>query len=150
MTDSITEPAGVSRRTVLAVSAAGAGTLALAACSAAPQAGGGAAGGSSGASSGAGSSSTVLVALSEVAVGSSVLAKGGDGTEVLVTRTAQNSVVAFSSVCPHQGCTVAASFQCPCHGSAFDPKTGARLSGPAPTGLTPVAVAISGSNIVTT
>jgi Rieske Fe-S protein len=66
----------------------------------------------------------------------------------LITRTAVDTVVAFSAICPHQGCTVPSSFNCPCHGSRFDPKTGAHLAGPAPTGLKTVPVTVSGDNIV--
>ena len=46
-------------------------------------------------------------------------------------------VLAFSSVCPHLGCSVNAvgeSFACPCHTSAFDP-AGKRISGPSPRDL---------------
>ena len=48
-----------------------------------------------------------------------------------------NSFRAASAVCSHLGCTVNLvrdGFHCPCHGSVFD-KTGAVVSGPAPSSL---------------
>jgi Rieske Fe-S protein len=57
---------------------------------------------------------------------------------------------AFSAICPHQGCTVGyggGQFQCPCHGSTFDGSTGAVLSGPAQSGLSPIAITVSGGQI---
>jgi cytochrome b6-f complex iron-sulfur subunit len=160
---------GVSRRTVLAVGAAGTSTLVLAACSKAASPGAqssttaasSAAGPSSAASSTSAASSSsaagtssavstaaVLAPLSSVAVGAAISTKGSDGKDIIISRTGDSTVVAFSAICPHQGCTVASSFVCPCHGSTFDAKTGAHLSGPAPTGLATVRVAISGQNIV--
>jgi cytochrome b6-f complex iron-sulfur subunit len=158
---------GVSRRTVLAVGAAGATTLTLAACSQAPSpnqaqvsAASTTAGGASSAAPTAGATNTsassssgaaaqkVLAKLSDIPVGSAVAAKGADGSEIIISRTSDSAVAGFSAICPHQGCTVAPTFACPCHGSTFDPKTGARISGPTPTGLSTVAVAISGQNIV--
>jgi len=54
--------------------------------------------------------------------------------------------VAFDTVCPHAGCTVGYSkaadlLVCPCHGSEFNPNTGAVETGPAPRGLTAIHVA---------
>jgi cytochrome b6-f complex iron-sulfur subunit len=158
---------GVSRRAVLAVGATGATALTLAACSKAPSpnqaqssaasttAGGassavptGGAASSSKSSSPGATTQQVLAKLSDIPVGSAVAAKGTDGSEILISRTSDTAVAGFSAICPHQGCTVAPSFVCPCHGSTFDSKTGARVSGPTPTGLSTVAVAISGQNIV--
>ena len=56
-------------------------------------------------------------------------------------RQADGSLVAHSAVCTHAGCTVA--YQggragcCPCHGSVFDARTGAVITGPAVTPLGP-------------
>ena len=61
---------------------------------------------------------------------------------VIVVRGSADSFQAFSSVCPHAGCGVSVlngrRLECPCHGSAFD-LAGARLEGPAPSGLTRLA-----------
>lgn len=53
-----------------------------------------------------------------------------------------------SAVCPHLGCVVhwnaaECSWDCPCHGSRFDPRDGARLNGPADRGLSPIEPALS-------
>ena len=70
----------------------------------------------------------------------------------IVIRTASGntaaSFVAFSSVCPHAGATVeynasTSSFLCPAHGSTFN-SAGDRLQGPAPKGLSKLAIEISG------
>ncbi|WP_053334581.1 ubiquinol-cytochrome c reductase iron-sulfur subunit [Gemmatimonas phototrophica] len=61
---------------------------------------------------------------------------------VIVVRERIDSFQAFSSVCPHAGCGVSVlngrRLECPCHGSAFD-LAGARLEGPAPSGLARLA-----------
>ena len=153
------EPAGPNRRAMLAVGVAGGSVAALAACSAAPaptdvraargsDSSGSTTAGATSTGTTAGGVGTVLAHLSAIGVGTAVAAKGADGADILIQRTAADSVVAFSAVCPHQGCTVAANFVCPCHGSTFDPATGNRLSGPAPTGLAPVSVTIQGDEIV--
>ena len=59
---------------------------------------------------------------------------------------AKGQYVAYDAVCPHAGCTVGYSpaaklIVCPCHGSEFEPSTGAVVSPPAPHGLTPIRVA---------
>jgi Rieske Fe-S protein len=55
-------------------------------------------------------------------------------------------VRAFSTVCPHAGCSVdwdapKQCFACPCHGSVFAPD-GARVDGPTPRGLDPLDVKV--------
>jgi thiosulfate dehydrogenase [quinone] large subunit len=65
----------------------------------------------------------------------------------LVVQTRKGQFSAFSAVCPHAGCTVQFDgtnnvFACPCHGSLFNAATGAVLQGPAPTGLSPIPVAL--------
>jgi thiosulfate dehydrogenase [quinone] large subunit len=68
------------------------------------------------------------------------------GNPGLVLQTSKGQFVAYDAVCPHAGCTVGYSpaaklIVCPCHGSEFDPNTGAVVSPPAPHGLTPIRVA---------
>ncbi len=69
------------------------------------------------------------------------------GDPGLVIQLAQGRFVAYDAVCPHAGCTVGYSpaanlIVCPCHGSEFDPSTGAVISPPAPRGLTPIQLAV--------
>ena len=56
-------------------------------------------------------------------------------------------------MCPHAGVTVDApeggTITCPGHGSIFDATTGDMKKGPATSGLTKVAVEVSGDSIVT-
>jgi Rieske Fe-S protein len=71
----------------------------------------------------------------------------------LVSRPGTGTVVAFDARCTHQGCTVRATddgLVCPCHGSAFDPATGAAVHGPATSPLAPVGVAVRGEDVVLT
>ncbi len=70
------------------------------------------------------------------------------GDPGLVLQLAKDQFVAYDAICPHAGCTVsyaagAKLLVCPCHGSEFDPATGAVVSPPAPRGLTPIHVAVS-------
>lgn len=67
---------------------------------------------------------------------------------VLVANTG-SAFIALSSVCTHQGCTVAyvhgaGNVQCPCHGSVFA-TTGAVTNGPAASALTSYPVSKNGS-----
>ncbi|HEY4528792.1 MAG TPA: FAD-dependent oxidoreductase [Luteimonas sp.] len=62
---------------------------------------------------------------------------------VAAYRTGEGEVRTFSARCPHMGCAVRwspqeKSFDCPCHGSRFDCRTGAVLNGPAASPLEPV------------
>jgi thiosulfate dehydrogenase [quinone] large subunit len=76
------------------------------------------------------------------------------GDPGLVIQPAKDTFVAFNAICPHAGCTVGYSqgaklIVCPCHGSEFDPSTGAVVSPPASRGLTPIHVTVdSGGELV--
>lgn len=64
----------------------------------------------------------------------------GTGNPAIVLRPSSETFLAYDAVCPHAGCTVgyqqsAKLLVCPCHGSEFNPATGAVQAGPAPTGL---------------
>jgi glycine/D-amino acid oxidase-like deaminating enzyme/nitrite reductase/ring-hydroxylating ferredoxin subunit len=65
-----------------------------------------------------------------------------DGARVAACRDDAGGLHVVSSNCPHMGCVVdwnpvERSWDCPCHGSRFDPD-GAVIAGPAVTGLQPV------------
>ncbi len=134
------EPAsGSGRRSVLLGAGALVGAGVLVACSspAAPSdtSGGGAAGGTT-------------ITTSEVPVGG---AKFLPDANAVVTQPQPGTFKAFDTTCPHQGCAVSAlqgdQLVCPCHQSHFALATGDVVSGPAPTGLMPKKVTVSGSNL---
>ena len=60
-------------------------------------------------------------------------------------------VAAYSSVCPHTGCSIAfdgkKEFFCPCHDSSFARADGAWLSGPAPRGMDALPLEIKDGRI---
>lgn len=97
---------------------------------------------------------TTLAAVKDVPVGSGVqVTDGATGDPAWVLQLEPGKFSAYDAVCPHQGCTVtfvspSQGFACPCHGSFFDAH-GARLSGPAPTGLRPIPVAVQGGDVRT-
>lgn len=142
-----------TRRNLIAaggVTVLGAGAVALAACSSAPS------GTPSSGTDGSPSGGTALIPgvelapLSDLAVGGTLSVTVGGGTYLLAQPT-EGQVVAFSAVCTHQGCIVAAvptEFECPCHGSRFEAGTGAVLNGPAQEPLTQIDVVVSGDTIV--
>jgi Rieske Fe-S protein len=127
-----------------------AGSSLLAAC------GGGEASGpapdTSSGSAGTGSSGgggRTLATLSSIPDGGTVAVANPDGGTVLLTRAGQ-SVTGLNARCTHQGCTVApqgAVLHCPCHGSEFQPGTGAVLQGPAAQPLAKVDVTVSGDQV---
>ena len=119
------------RRTVLKGAAATCGVGLLAAC-----------GGGEPAASG--DPDAPLLRLDEVPVGGAKAVTAGNGDKVIVTRPSEDQAVAFSAVCPHQGCTVAPDdeqLSCPCHGSQFE-LDGSLKKGPAEKGLEPYAVKV--------
>ncbi|WP_219413290.1 QcrA and Rieske domain-containing protein [Pseudonocardia nigra] len=136
MSESSPASAPVSRRTVVvAAGALGAGVV-VTGCSVAET-------GTGGGAAGAAPAGAVLGPASEVPVG------GGriyDEQGVVVTQPTEGEFAAFSTVCPHQGCTVNrvadAAIVCPCHGSTFA-LDGAVTQGPATTGLETRAVTVT-------
>lgn len=63
---------------------------------------------------------------------------------VAAYRDGNGVIHSYSARCPHLGCAVRwngreRSWDCPCHGSRFDPVDGRVLNGPAATGLSPLA-----------
>jgi thiosulfate dehydrogenase [quinone] large subunit len=82
--------------------------------------------------------------------GSAAFTDPKTGDPSLVIQHEAGGFVAFDAVCPHAGCTVAYQagakiIACPCHGSEFNPETGAVIQGPATYGLTKISV-IEGAN----
>jgi nitrite reductase/ring-hydroxylating ferredoxin subunit len=149
------------RRGVLRAAGVVVGAGALAACSSppVPEAPAGASSSSAAATSSATSSATATASetsaattaaaggtpVSEIPVGSGKIFAD---TKTVVTQPTAGTFKAFDAVCPHEGCTVA-SFEgseivCPCHQSHFDSTTGDRVSGPAPTGLAPKTITVTG------
>ncbi|HET8989062.1 MAG TPA: Rieske (2Fe-2S) protein [Humibacillus sp.] len=134
------------RRGVLRAAVVVAGAGALAACSSPPipdvQ---GAPSSGSETTRGATSAAAGGTPTSEIPVGSGKIFADA---KIVVTQPTAGTFKAFDAVCPHQFCTVA-SFEgnqivCPCHQSHFDITTGDRVSGPAPTGLTPKTITVTG------
>jgi thiosulfate dehydrogenase (quinone) large subunit len=84
----------------------------------------------------------------EVPVGGAAMFQDpATGDPGIVIQRTTGHFVAFDAVCPHAGCTVGYSaandlIVCPCHGSEFNPQTGALIMGPAPHGLSPIHIGI--------
>ena len=134
----------VTRRTVLAAGAVGAGTLALAAC--------GSSSSTSQSSSAAPPANAQLAKLDDIEVGQSVAAKLPDGRSAIVSRPTSDTAVAFSARCTHMGCTVApagSELHCPCHGSKYNALTGAVIQGPASQPLAKLAIRVANGEVVT-
>ncbi|KZE90327.1 Cytochrome b6-f complex iron-sulfur subunit [Agromyces sp. NDB4Y10] len=145
----------LSRRTAIALGGTGAigGALILAGCAAADDGASGGSGGgattapSTGAADAAGEE---VAALADIPVGGSIDATIG-GEPVLLAQPTAGEVVAYSAICTHQGCVVAAAgskFECPCHGSIFDAATGDVEVGPALQPLESVAVTVEGDRVI--
>lgn len=143
-----------SRRAVLVAGAAGAGGVALAACSGSGPATSPLARTPTGTGSAASSpaaAGTVLARLEDIPVGASIAAELG-GAPVLVCRPDASSAACFSAICTHMGCTVKPAgkqYRCPCHGSVYDARTGAVLHGPAPRSLARIPVRVADGQVVT-
>lgn len=84
------------------------------------------------------------VPLSEIPVGGAIV-RNIKGRPIVLSRTGSNSVVGFDARCTHQGCPVESGggrLECPCHGSAFDLRSGGVLNGPASSPLKRVSVTV--------
>ncbi len=83
-----------------------------------------------------------------------------DKASAAKAKGAVSGLVAFSALCPHQGCPVEkigevgsrkGKLICNCHGSYFDPLNSGRLvEGPAPRGLAVLPIRLEGERIVAT
>jgi Rieske Fe-S protein len=88
-----------------------------------------------------------LIALDQLRPGHAVVVAS---ERVVLARSADGAVHAFSAVCTHQGCTVGVAdgtLACPCHGSMFNPDTGAVLQGPAGRPLPSVRVTVRNGKV---
>jgi nitrite reductase/ring-hydroxylating ferredoxin subunit len=90
-----------------------------------------------------------LVALNDIPIGGGVIVAG----PTLVVRLAGDVVKAYSAVCPHATITVGTPdatgrITCPGHGSHFRAADGSLIDGPAPRGLTAVAVTVKNGQVV--
>ena len=109
-----------------------------------------------GGSSGGGSKETqtqggqAIARTSEVAPGSAVEFKDSGQPAVLV-HLQSGDFVAYSAVCTHQRCKVAYrnnQLACPCHGSVFNPASGAEVvNGPAQRPLPEIPVEVRGGEV---
>ena len=131
----------VSRRAALTLGGVAASAVVLVACSpsSAPPA---ATGGGE-----APTEPTEVGTLGDLPVGGTVAAEVGE-TPILLSRPSEGEVKAFSAICTHQQCVVAADFGCPCHGSVFDPSTGEPTQGPANQPLPELTVTLDGDTIL--
>ena len=163
----MTDPTDLTRRTILTLGSAGAvgGALALAGCAADAPAETSSPTATTPAPSVTDEPPTAetsapdaapvgedIAALADVPVGGSIDATI-NGEPALIAQPTAGQVVAFSAVCTHQQCVVAAAgneFDCPCHGSKFDAATGDVINGPALKPLSAIPVAVSGDRIVAT
>jgi nitrite reductase/ring-hydroxylating ferredoxin subunit len=90
---------------------------------------------------------SVLAATSDVPVGGGTLVNG-----VLIVQPSAGTYKAYNAACPHQGSQVGTPkngvITCPSHQSTFSAADGSRLGGPATRGLSTIAIAVEGTNIV--
>ncbi len=135
----------LTRRSLLAATTAAGSAAALAACtappSAAPQAGATAAPAPT-----TGGTPVRVGKLADVVVGGTA-SGNANGKNIVIFRPDDKTVLAYSAICPHAGCTVTAAsqeFDCPCHGSTFRAADGSVITGPARRPLTRLAAAIDG------
>ncbi|MEW2294910.1 Rieske 2Fe-2S domain-containing protein [Streptomyces sp. NPDC006743] len=86
----------------------------------------------------------------------SAVPKGGaklfQDHNVVVSRAADGTLKAFSTICTHAGCAISklegTTLECPCHGSQFDATTGKVVQSPATSPLPELPVRADGGKIV--
>ena len=160
MTERISRRGFIRLGSALGVGAAGASVLA--ACGGGGDSAGGGGGGAgnggagSGGGSGGGSNETqaqggqAIAKTSDVAPGSAVEFRDSGQPAVLV-HLKSGDFVAYSAVCTHQQCTVAyrnGQLACPCHGSVFNPTSGAEVvNGPAQRPLPEIPIEVRGGEV---
>jgi Rieske Fe-S protein len=71
---------------------------------------------------------------------------------VVVSRDAQGTLKAYSTICTHAGCPInkleGTTLICPCHGSEFDAMTGKVVQSPATEPLPELPVKTSGGKLI--
>lgn len=141
----------IGRRGVL-LGMGAAGALAVAGCGGSSKDAGGGSSGTSKTPAGqptSGGAPAALAAVSSIPEGGATSVTAG-GRKLILSRPAGSTVVAFSAICTHMGCTVAPKgkeLDCPCHGSRYDAATGKVLGGPAPAPLPPVQIKVTGGQV---
>lgn len=162
-----TEIANVARRSVLAVSAAAVGGVALVACgsddkdsssstsnpggdqtTAGTQPGGAPESSADGGTKTGGTAGKALAKTSEIPVGGG---KVFDSEKVVVTQPTAGTFKAFSATCTHMNCLVSkvanGNIDCTCHGSRFSAADGSVTNGPATKALAEKQITTSGDEI---
>ncbi len=95
-----------------------------------------------------GAGAAALAATSDVPVGGCAVFAD---QKVVLTQPTEGDFKAFTSVCPHQKCSVSASTEgvipCECHGSQFSIEDGSVIEGPATSALSEVAITVDGDSI---
>ena len=134
-------PDDFSRRTLLRAAGAGAAVASVAVAAAAC--------GNSG-----GSGSTPANAAGVTVKTSAIPLNGGEiiaSAQIVITQPAAGTFKAFSAICTHMGCTVAAVannvIQCPCHGSLFSAADGSVIQGPAQSPLAAKSISVANGEI---
>lgn len=130
----------LARRTVLAAAGAVGAAGVLAGC----------AGGSGAAESSSSPDDPVITDLETLKSEGAVAFETGEGKALAVALG--EDVLAYSSTCTHQGCTVAwnaedMTFDCPCHGSRFAAADGEPIEGPATAPLPAVEVVVEDGQV---
>lgn len=145
----------VSRRSVLAAGAVGAGAVVLAGCGSSTKKSSSAtqpaATSPAGSPAGSPAAGKPLAKLADIPVGGAVAATGADGAALIIAQPTAGTVAAFSARCTHKGCTVApkdSKLECPCHGSVYEAATGKVINGPAPRPLAKVEVHVASGEVL--
>ncbi|MGV9244120.1 Rieske 2Fe-2S domain-containing protein [Streptomyces sp. NPDC003710] len=106
-------------------------------------------GGGTGATPATPTAPVALGAESEVPEGGAKLYRDAN---VVVSRAADGSLKAYSTICTHAGCAInklsGTTLVCPCHGSRFDAVTGKVVQAPATEPLPELSVEVKNGRIV--
>lgn len=102
-------------------------------------------------SSGGGANRVLVGTTKDLPVGQAKVMPVND-KPVIVVNTSAGGVKAFSAICTHLGCVVEWNqskqfIVCPCHDGRFNPTTGAVISGPPPSPLPSLKVAVENDQI---